>query len=270
MVKKLFKHEISAFMRVWLPMQIILLSVAVFNRIIQFFKADTVVYDIVYRSSVFTYAVAIIAAIGFAVFFGVVRFYKNLFTGEGYLSFTLPVTVPWHIKVKLFTSVLFQVMTVIVIVISLCIVSAGEMLFEVIKSIGYLLDLVAKYGYAVHAVFYVIEGIAVILVAMLCMMLLYYACIAVGQMFNKNRILAAIGVYYGYYTVTQIIGTVLVIMFTFFVETELFKSIAVFFENHTAAGIHIVLCGVLVLAVVLGFVYYVVTKSIITKKLNLE
>ena len=41
MVKKLLKHEFLAYLRVWIPMQIILMAAALFGRILQFFESDS-------------------------------------------------------------------------------------------------------------------------------------------------------------------------------------------------------------------------------------
>ena len=49
MVNKLFKHEIAFYFKRLLPFYIILLSVAVFSRLIQNFEVDFFVYDIIYR-----------------------------------------------------------------------------------------------------------------------------------------------------------------------------------------------------------------------------
>ena len=53
-----------------------------------------------------------------AVVLGVIRFYKNLFTKEGYLTFTLPVTSTQHILVKSTTAVLVQIVSIIAIMLS--------------------------------------------------------------------------------------------------------------------------------------------------------
>ena len=101
MVKKLFKHEIKAYLRIMIPVYVCLLAVALLGRVIQFFEADTFIYSFVNGSSIFVYVVAIIACFGFSSVFSIVRFYKNLFTDEGYLTFTLPVKISQILNSKI-------------------------------------------------------------------------------------------------------------------------------------------------------------------------
>ena len=130
MVKKLFKHEILSYMRLWVPTQIILLAVAFFMRILLFFESDQAIFNIVFGSSVFVYVVACLASMGITFVFGIIRFYKNLFTHEGYLTFTLPVSARAHIFVKLITATLFGVFTDLVIIFSGIIITSGRPLVE--------------------------------------------------------------------------------------------------------------------------------------------
>ena len=54
-----------------------------------------------------------------------------------------------------------------------------------------------------NGLFYIIEVLLLILVAIICGYLLIYACISIGQLARKNKILAAVGVYFGYSVVLQ-------------------------------------------------------------------
>ena len=67
---------------------------------------------------------------------GIVRFYKNLFTGEGYLSFTLPVTPGQQLFTKALVSFLFSVITIIVILVSSIIAMGTDVSYRGFKSGG--------------------------------------------------------------------------------------------------------------------------------------
>ncbi len=272
MVKKLFKHEILAYLRVVIPVQIILLGVAVLGRIIQFFETDTTAYDIVNGSSIFAFVVAIMVTLLMTTVFSIVRFYRNLFTGEGYLSFTLPVTPTQHLTVKLLTAALSQIVNIVVAVVAVCIITAGDVLTEVIRAGVYLWNTVVTQlaDNAFHLWLYLAEGILMLLAAELASVLFYYLCIAIGQLFKKNRVLASVGVYFGFYIVTQVLSTIVMILLAFLQETPWLQDIMKFIEGHPFATVHIVLCGLLVACLVLGVVYFLVTRRIITRRLNLE
>ncbi len=269
MVKKLFKHEMFAWLRVWAPMQIILLAVAAFGRIWQFFENDSTAYSIIFGSAVGLYVVAIIASIGLVTVFDVVRFYKNLFSREGYLSFTLPITPAQHIWVKMLTAGLFSVLSLVVILLSGVIFTAGDLFTEIMKALAYIIKQIPP-TMGTHLFFYIIEVVLLMAVAVLGGSLLYYACIALGQTFKKNRVIGAVGVYFIYYVINQVISTIITVIVMLLAETDFFLAIGRFMEAHPYATVHIVLCGGLVFSAALSAIYFVITHAIMRKKLNLE
>ncbi len=269
MVKKLFKHEFLSYARVMGIVYAILLTMATANRIIQIFEADTIAYQIISVFSGITYGVAIAAAFGFSFVLGIVRFYRNLFTGEGYLSFTLPVTPRQHISVKVITAVSMNILTLIVVLLSLCIVTAGEMLKEIFIAAEYLLgklyELVGS-----HMITVSLEFTLWMLVASFSGVLLYYTFIAIGQLFKKNRILMAVGAYFAYYVLTQVFSTVLSIVFTVLGETGALDSVGIWIVENPAATIHIGMWSGIVLTSLFAALEFFIVRKIITKKLNLE
>ncbi len=269
MVKKLFKHEVLAYMRILPIVWGILLGVAVLGRLIQVFEYDGVPYHIINGSAIFMYVVAVLGTMVFPLIFGVQRFYKNLFTGEGYLSFTLPVTPAQHIWVKLLTAVLVSVCSVLVGLVSLAVITAGDVLTELLKAAEYLIRTTLKDEHMLHIILYVAEFLLLLLVACFSEFLLFYTCIAIGQTFKKNRVLGAVGVYVIYYVICQIIGTIFTVFFSV-VSVEFMDQIGLFIVNHLVPFIHCLLCGMTVFTAVVAMVYFLITHSIIRKKLNLE
>ncbi len=266
MVKKLYKHEIEAYLRVWVPMQLILLGIALFTRGIRLFESHTIAYDIINGSSIFIFAVAVIVSIGLTGVFTIVRFYKNLFTGEGYLSFTLPVTPTQHILTKLFTAFAFEVATVLIALLAASVVMAGDVFVEVMKAIGYLWGLLQS-NLQTKPILYAIEIVVMLAVTSMSNTLLYYACISLGQLFKKNRLLAAVGVYFGYYAISQVFSTILTVIGTF---TALFVNIEDIFLYHTEEALHWLFCGSTAWTALLGVAYAFLIRYILRNKLNLE
>ena len=273
MVKKLLKHELVSYMRILLPIDAILLIIAAVARIIQFFESDTVTYGIVFGSSMFALFMGIMACIFMAVIVAVIRFYKNFFTAEGYLTFTLPITPAQHITVKLLGAIIFQLIAIFTVLIALIIVSAGEVLAEVIKAAMYLIsqffsDVPAEI--ATHFVFYGIELLILTAMSVIFTMLVYYCCISIGQMARKNRIFMAVLAYFGYYLITQVLSTILMVVFTILELAGALEWVSTFFSNHAFAAIHIILCTGIAVWTGLSALLFFISKKIITKKLNLE
>lgn len=269
MVKKLYKHEFLAWLRVMPILYGIMLAMAAINRCIQLFENDSVYYDIIFGSSVTIYVIVLVAGIAAPLLFGVVRFYRNLFTGEGYLSFTLPVTPANHLWVKAVTAVSFSLLSVFVAALSGVIITAGEVFHEVCKAAAYLLDAVPQ-ALVGHLVLYCLEMTVLMILSVFSAYFLYYMCICVGQMSRKNRILAAVGVYFGVYLLTQILGTGLSIVLVVLEAAEVLTRLMMLIEEYPKEAIHICLCAGMLVSVVISAVCYLVSHWVIRKKLNLE
>lgn len=270
MVKKLFKHEFLAALRLWLPMQVILMAVALFGRVIQFFETDTQAYRIVFGSATVIYIIALITSVMLTLIFGIVRFYKNLFSCEGYLSFTLPVTANQHIMTKTLVAGASMVGTLLVAFLSFMTFTAGEVFVEVMKAVGYLIKKFTEVFGAGNTVAYVVEGVLLVGLYILMAYLLYYACIALGQTFKKNRVVGAVGVFFIYYAITQVIGTILVIICTFLADSGFFIAIANFIDAQPEISVHLILIALILLAAILAAIYFFIIRWVIRNKLNLE
>lgn len=270
MVKKLFKHEFLAALRLWFPMQIIVIAVAVFGRIIQFFKQDTVIFEIVSGSSGVIFVISIFASVMLTLIFGIVRFYKNLFSNEGYLTFTLPVTVDQHIMVKTVVGSVSMVGSLLVALVALMIFTAGEMFAELLKAADYLLDQLAGVVGGGNVVAYLLEAILLLVLYIVAMYLLYYGCISLGQTFKKNRIIGAVGVYFIYYIITQVFGTVLVVFGSVLVSSGMMESISNFMIENFELFLHLCFAAIILWEALLSVVFYCINRYVIRNKLNLE
>lgn len=269
MVKKLFKHEILAYLRMLTPIYIILCGIAVMSRILQFFENSNGVYSIIFGTSIVIYVVSIAAALILTMVFIIIRFYKHMFSAEGYLTHTLPVTVNEHIFVKIATAMLSQVATLIAVIASVAIITSGELLVEVFKAISYLYNTFSTL-LKPNLLYYIIEVIILLIVALIAETLLFYAVISVGQLSRKNRVIASIGVYFAYYVISQIIGTVFVVAITLMSNTVISERVTDFIEKNPFKTVHIAFIGMTVFYALLSIAYYFITSIIVRKKLNLE
>ncbi len=265
MVKKLFKHEMYALWRSMLPIWCVLFGVSILGRFIQLFEQETVAYNIISGSSIFFYVVSLIACLVCPFVFAITRFYRNLFSGEGYLSFTLPVTNHQHIWVKLVVAVATEMVTLIAAAVSVILITFGDLTLEIGKAVLYLFKLFAR-GLGAHLPMYIVEGIVGVIVVFAVETLLFYTCICIGQQSKKNRILAAVGAYFGFYFIKQILGTIVLLIGA---QME-WESLMIWISEHTFATMHIALCGGIVLEVLAGGLLYFISHRLISRRLNLE
>jgi hypothetical protein len=266
MVRKLFKHEFLAWLRVTPIVYVILLVSAVMTRIFGYSDGeDNVLLGLLYGLSDFTMSVGIMACMLTPPIFGIVRFYKNCFTGEGYLTFTLPVTQDDHIWVKALTFVCFQMLSLVVVLISSAIMMLpGEM--EIISQNMYF----AIETIATNVPLFLIEILVLILTGSFAGYLFFCTCLCIGQLFNRHRILAAVGVFFGFQMLSNLLSGILSALLVTAEETSVLADISQFFADFPPAATHIILIGSIVYSLILSTVYFLICRYILTRKLNLE
>lgn len=268
MVKKLFKHEFHALFRIMLPVYAILLVLSVAQKVIQCFEGSSKTYNIIFVFSIITFVASIIVAIVLSLILCIVRYYKNLFTGEGYLTLTLPATATEHLVVKSVTAVITQIATILVAAISAIIAVDFDVIKEVWKAIVYSVKEIPD-NYRPH-IFGLLFEILLVIIAWLFMYTLeFYFCMTVGQMANKNRIFAAVGVFFGLYVATQIIETIFVVIIAANGDA-MSKLITKLFTGHELLGIYLAFAILLVIGVGLSLAYFFLSRTILKNKLNIE
>lgn len=269
MCNKLYKHEMLSYLRKWLPIEIIILCVALLGRFVQFFEADATAYDVIFGSTMFFYGTAIIVSFVLTFVVCIKRFHNNLFTGEGYLTFTLPVTPVQHILIKACAAVTVTISTLIIAVLSVFVLTAGEVAAEIFKAAAYILKEFFEACNA-HAILYIAEFLILLILSVFSGMLLIYACIALGQTFNRSRVGWAVAIYFIYYFIGRIITTILTTVLSLSYDSIPFEKIARFIRQNPFGSVHIFF-GISILFTLIGCViFYLITHFVIKKKLNLE
>lgn len=190
MLGKLIKHEGIATGRKYVIFYLVLAMVTLCNVLIQFISIDSVMIHGMKGIVMGLYILTIIGVLFCSVGFAVIRFYKNMVSEEGYLTFTLPAKVEALVAAKLVVAFLWQLVTVI-----LCILSGAVILFqgrenEFLKNGAELLkQLFQEYGGVVFAF------LLFLAVSLLYQIIVYYLSIAIGQLFSGNKIIGAVAGY---------------------------------------------------------------------------
>ena len=267
MVRKLIKYDFSSYFRILMPVQVILIGIAALNRIIQIFEKDASnTYHIVFYSSLVLYIVSIAALLLMTTIIAIVRFYQGMYSKEGYLSHTLPVTPTQHIFSKLLISVLFYLGSFIAIFLSFMVITLGDVNIEIFKAAGYLLkDYFDSLKF--NGALYILELLVLLFALLFATLLKFYFCISVGQLVSRKRILLAFGVYFGIYMASQLFGTIAIIIVS--INPSWLVDLMAWFGNHAQIAMHIYLCSACLFEIALSVVYFIFTKLIMSKKLNL-
>ena len=116
MLGKLLKYECKATARVFLPLYGVLLVLAAINRVFTSIQSENMaIPQVVTTTLLFGFIVAI-CVISFIVILQ--RFYKNLLGEEGYLMHTLPAPTWQHIFSKLLVAMMWNILTILVVLAS--------------------------------------------------------------------------------------------------------------------------------------------------------
>ena len=269
MVRKLIKYDFQSFFRLLFPVQLIVIGIAVLNRFIQFFEnTESKIYEITFNSSVALFCVACAVALVMTYVIAIIRFYQGLYSGEGYLSHTLPVTVNQHIFSKLIVSILFLLGTLLSIFIAVCAASCGDVLVELFKALGYLFKELFKFG-GFHSALFIIEWLLCLFAYAALALLIIYFCISIGQLANRLKVLLAFGIYFALYTLAQIISTTLIIIFSTIDIEPLIEAIKEFIDANTILSVHMISVGILIIELIFAFIFFIISRTIMKKKLNL-
>ncbi len=207
--------------------------------------------------------VTVLMAASFGVtLFIYIRFFKNLFSSEGYLMHTLPVKASELIISKLVVAYIIHFITSIVIVVCigaivLCIGANLTGDFSFVQTINEIVSLELPADAIAWFVVYLVGTGITVLISPLFSALTGYFSLSVGQLFNKYKIVWGIGVYFLITFIVQIITTVFAVPMNYS-EAGAFISQSV--QMMVSSGI---MCVCIV-------VFYLVVNHIVSKKLNLE
>lgn len=216
MIKKLYRHEFETMFRYLLPIGAALLIAALLARLGCYLPLEDSLAAFFAGSTWVIYLFGIMTFFVVAEVLIVVRFYRNLFTQEGYLMFTLPVRPAQHFWSKLVVSVCMLYALLLLVVASLAVVLVGNPLVndpDILQLIASLFgDLVEMSSLGEVLATIVIWVLVNIPLALAGSIIPFYFCIAVGQVWMKNRIAGAVVAYILLSAVLQFLSLFLIFL----------------------------------------------------------
>ena len=260
MLGKLLKHEWIATIRRYALFYLVLGAMTLFAAVIHALPADNFFFNMAEGAVLVLYVVTVIGVCFCSIGMAVVRFYKNMVSDEGYLTFTLPAKVEELVLAKFLVAGLWQMITVALCIVSLFLVFVPGHIErkELFDGISYLSDQVGT----LFPIF-----LAMLLCSLIYQLLLYYLSIAVGQLFGTYKILASVIAYCAISFVVEI-AMLLILLGVFAVIG--FDKMNMFMNSMPAADvmtkIYFLCMG---WTIILGVVEYFVTCHLLKKKLNL-
>lgn len=272
MLRKLLKHEFRATGRIMLPMYLILLVTALGSNLVTRGMLETPyrILDILGGLIIAAFAFAICGVLLMSFVLMIQRFYKNLLQDEGYLMFTLPVSVHQHIWSKVIVSAVWFIATVLaVIAAGLIVAFQGGFLRELLDFLRYFFEGLEKLkiNEALNGTVYLVEFAVLMFLSLAAFSLQFYAALAAGHSRANHKMLWSVVWFFGFQFALQFVGSLLMMGLD---GMNFFRFFDCFNGLTPAAAIHVGLLLAIVCAVIYSAIFYAVTTFFLKKHLNLE
>ncbi|MCQ2550714.1 MAG: hypothetical protein MJ146_00775 [Clostridia bacterium] len=278
-MRNLLKYDFKYTWRIWWPTLLIaafstLIGVLSIKRTILGDQSDTLlptatkgIVDGLSVAGIIAFVLVIIAYVLIIELVVQYRYYKNMFTDEGYLTFTLPVTENQVLLSKSISGFVWYVITACT--------AAALGLTGGLAAVRYFSNNWEEFKEGMkevvnifftengdYAVIFIVEAIVLLLVGCIFNLELGYISITIGSIIaKKNKLLAGIGVYF-------VICTAFSIFSSIFGGKQLLDiySADIMQANHAISTLLIVMIAVLA---VVAAIVYVLNLLLLKKKLNL-
>lgn len=190
------------------------------------------------------------------------RFYKSLFSNEGYISRTLPVTSSMQLISKTIMGFTWALINSLVLVSAFTLILLLPGVREDLPSMNFFLS---ELGYQTMQKFFfdlVAYGLMMLL-GLLSGVIMIYCSIALGQLMSStHKVLASVAMYFVLSTVTSLFATAITLPTMF--RTESYYTNPSYVEVMDPLTFY-----TSIMSLILAIVMYVVTDYIMRKKVNL-
>lgn len=223
---KLLKHELIALFRVLGFVAIATVLFAISARVFLQINSNNALSDnantvttLLFMLSIVGYMAAMFALIFVAWWLSIKRFYRTLFTREGYLTFSLPVSPMQIIWAKLLSALIAMFFASIVSALSLSLFFIGwdanfmEALGEVFGEIYQFF-----YDFYMSEPLILVGNILLTIVNIPLSLLVIYALISVGQLFTNHRLGITIGIGFALYLAYSFISLLVFTPIQYYLE----------------------------------------------------
>ena len=264
MFGKLLKYDFRAMWKQFAFIWPAALVLAVVNRFtLNGLDSSSSVGETTAGVAMLVYVAILIAMFIIAVIFTIQRFYTGLLGDEGYLMHTLPVK-PWQLVAsKLLCAVAATAVNVAVAILSMLLIlpwDSGD-LREVFQALQYLSSHWSMES--AQVIIAMLEFILFMLVSFAVGYLHVYLAMALGHLFNKNRVAMSVVAFIALQVVVSILGNMIL--------PPINELISPFVHNFQGLeGFHAAMWFAIATELAASAVYFAGTNYILHNRLNLE
>lgn len=284
MLGKLFAYEWKATWKVPVAICIYLGALTLlgcFSFISPIWNSSSTFVEVLAGFSILVYVLSLIGAcIAIFVYF-VVRFYKNMYSNEGYLMHTLPVKAYEHIVSKGLIFLIWSVLSCLIVIGSVILLFC-TVLFTQFGGLNYTFaEFMHELSFGFNLMMRELQEVCTIPIPLLFLIIIFYAfvsliaqllqiyaSISIGQTFKKYKVMASIVAYIGLNFMLQFISTVILI-------PNVLREIGIFSDSFPSdSSVNGIFSSSFYISLGISFacciVFYILTEHIMRKKLNLD
>lgn len=275
MLSKLLKYDFKAVFKYWWIAAVSSVALSLIGGTCwSILESDRNLPTVVTVLSVLGIILVVLGYVAFAILSAILiylRFYKNFFTDEGYLTFTLPVKRADLLNSKLIMSTLTTLATCIILLadvgIMVCIVYAEKIFSpdfwkeltniwnEVYRELGGFLPV------------YLVEFLLLFVLAVIFGNLFMFVCITFGSLITKKaKVLASIAIYYGANSILSFVTQMLFAL----AMPSLFDQLSYLPEDSVKLGLALILGGGMLFIGMFTSLLYNLQYWMLDRKLNLS
>ncbi len=280
MLKKLLKYDWKSVSGLLLILHGILLAYTLIGRIGIAFGlskyGDTLTgsvaeaYGIVSGIYILIYVFFIMAIMVVTGVYLAARFHKNLFSDEGYLTHTLPVSPAKIMWSKILVSWAWSVIDAVFVVASIMMLVLFKQTFEPFKNVvcEFFSILVGAYGMQ-NQVFMILLILTVLAQFFGCYTMLVLFSMCLGSLFKTHKILGAVVSFFGINIILSIVSTIIMFAVPGWSSTGS-VSVTAAANGGFIGGENSIFLFTFVWNLALAVVFFLGSRYILSRKLNLE
>ncbi|MFV0274721.1 MAG: hypothetical protein ACK5HL_00535 [Bacilli bacterium] len=202
MFNKLLKYDMTYMFKNMWPLYLVLFATSVCIRVFSILDLQGIFFNGLEGLITFANIVSMILSFGAIVLFSVIRYYKNIYSKEGYLTNSLPVSKTSIILSKYVSTFLMLLINIIFVIIGIQII--GQI--DILEIIEFLKTINSEEGLTSLAVYFLI--LMILLAPVLYVANIFLAC-TLGRKTSKNKILNSILLYFVINFVIQLISIII-------------------------------------------------------------
>ncbi len=258
MLLKLMKYDLKSILKKMVFYYIVVVGLAILSKVLLLIFENTRFVAIAGLPTViFFLSLSLCNTVTMII--SMIRYYKNMLSDEGYLTHTLPVKRNSILLSKLLSTVIAEIISILVMVISVFIFSPKIFILLLDEILTAIQLLIANYnGTVIYIAFLIILEIIIYSV---CKVTQVAMCLSLGASHNKNKLVMAFVYYIGINFVLQIVGGILI---------SICAIILASLPSLTIHTFYVVMYIVILLTLLYLVGTYLVNYFTLKKRLNLQ